>query len=81
MKLHYSASIESLKDLVGTLGYLLTLVVSLGLWFGIYAAISISIPEDQQNYVDAIIVDEKIDVEELEAFFVEGDTASVVQLK
>lgn len=80
MKLRYSFSIERLKAMVGKLGYLLTLATSLGLWFGIYAAISATIPDDRGNYVDASHVDEKINVEELNAFLIDVDESSAVQM-
>jgi len=80
MKLRYGFSIGCLKAIVGKFGYLLTLAASLGLWFGIYAAISATIPVDQGNNVGASHVDEIINMEELNASLIDVDKTSAVQL-
>ena len=60
-----------LKRLISTSGYLLTLAVSLGLWYGIYAAISTTIPDNEQNYANEHLAGENMKVDDTNVFFTE----------
>lgn len=41
---YVNSAVDRIKDLISSLGYLLTVATSLGLWFGIYGAVSVILP-------------------------------------
>lgn len=41
---YVNVAVYRLKNLINSLGYLLTLATSLGLWYGIYGAVSVILP-------------------------------------
>ena len=59
-------AVKKLKHVINMSGYLLTLTVSLALWYGIFSLFSVNLPDPQQIYTKEQIVNEKVDSEELD---------------